>query len=53
MSTRLGYNQLKGQPYKKPCRVATDSNISNLNGGAPDMVLMLKLVLVWQAQWLN
>jgi hypothetical protein len=38
MITRLGYNQLKGQPYKKPCRVSTEVNISNLNGGSPNIV---------------
>jgi hypothetical protein len=45
MITRIGYNQLKGQPYKKPCRVATDSNISNLNSGSPDIIDDISLIV--------
>lgn len=38
MTTRLGYSQIKGLPFKKPCRVATTSNIANLSSGAPSSV---------------
>ena len=37
-NTRIKYNQLKDIPGKKPCRVATISNISNLSSAAPDIV---------------
>jgi len=45
MITRLGYNQLKGQPYKKPCRVATTTNINSLSTGAPNSVDGISLLI--------
>jgi hypothetical protein len=42
--TRLGtYPQIKGSPYKIPCRVATDSDIT-LTGGTPNQVDGINLV---------
>lgn len=38
MGTRLKYDQLKEVPSKKPCRVATTANITNVLTGAPDIV---------------
>jgi len=37
-NTRIKYNQLKEIPGKKPCKVATTDNISNLLTGAPNIV---------------
>ena len=42
MITRFGYEQLKGQPFKLPCRVVSTTNISDFNN-APLLVDGLQL----------
>lgn len=38
MITKIGYSSLKGLPLKKPCYLATTSDITDLASGAPNSV---------------
>jgi hypothetical protein len=43
MSTRIKYDQLKESPSKKPCRLSTTVNITDLLTGAPDTLDSISL----------